>query len=98
MAGGGRRVIYATWFAKGFLARCRSVDVAFPLGLISGECTFAWQEGWRYAAGLFRVNLEPYTVEEVEVLEKTFLSKAAPRRSLLQSRKNSLAVGGVESV
>ena len=61
----------AIWFAKGFTARTRHVEFEKNLPAqvsVSQEKRQAYMEGWEWANGLMRFNLEPYTEEEVDSL------------------------------
>ena len=81
----------AIWFAKGFTARCHRAiwqpsekELTNHPGIgnlppqidQSQEKRQAYMEGWEWANGLMRANLEPYTEEEVDSLAARWWRKS----------------------
>lgn len=57
----------AIWFAKGFAARTRAVDLVVPAKCeLDQRKLQKYLEGWEHCHGLFQFNLEPYTPAEMD--------------------------------
>lgn len=85
-----KRSTTAVGFARGFEARCRSVEVPAlnnstehyrqstyrrPVYGVKAEQIDGFLQGWKFADGVFKTNTDPYEPDEVDQLVSNWWKK-----------------------